>query len=47
MPIDTLAGTDRLRKDIEAWKDLNEMAKWCKEETKAFEKIRKQYLIYK
>jgi uncharacterized protein YbbC (DUF1343 family) len=47
LPIDILAGTDRLRKDIEAWKDLNEMEKWWKEETKAFEKIRKKYLIYK
>ncbi len=47
MPIDILAGTDRLRKDIEAWKELDEMEKWWKEETKAFEKIRKQYLIYK
>ena len=41
-----LAGTDRLRKDIEAWKDLDEMEKWWKEETKASEKIRKKFLIY-
>ena len=47
LPIDILAGTDRLRKDIEAWRDLNEMEKWWKEETKAFEKIRKRFLIYK
>lgn len=47
LPIDILAGTDRLRKDIEAWKDLDEMEKWWKEETKAFEKIRKKYLLYK
>ena len=47
LPIDILAGTDRLRKDIETWKDLDEMEKWWKAETRAFEKIRKQYLIYK
>ncbi len=47
MPIDILAGTDRLRKDIESWKELNEMEAWWKEETKAFEKVRKEYLIYK
>jgi len=46
LPIDILAGTDRLRKDIEAWKDLDEMEAWWKEETKAFEKIRKKYLLY-
>ncbi len=47
MPIDILAGSDRLRKDIESWKDLDEMEAWWKEELKAFEKIRKKYLIYK
>ncbi len=47
LPIDILAGTDRLRKDIEAWKELDEMETWWKEESKAFEKIRKRYLIYK
>jgi uncharacterized protein YbbC (DUF1343 family) len=47
LPIDILAGTDRLRKDIDAWKDLDEMEKWWKEETKAFERIRKKFLIYK
>lgn len=47
LPIDILAGSNRLRKDIEAWKDINEMEAWWKEETKAFEKIRKKYLLYK
>ena len=47
MPIDILAGRDRLRKEIEAWKDLDGMEKWWKAEAKAFEKIRKRYLIYK
>ncbi len=46
LPIDILAGTDRLRRDIESWKDLDAMEAWWKEETKAFEKIRKHYLIY-
>ncbi|MDA8101043.1 MAG: DUF1343 domain-containing protein [Nitrospiraceae bacterium] len=47
MPIDILAGSERLRKEIEAWKDVAEMEKWWKEETKEFEKTRKQYLLYK
>ena len=46
MPVDILAGTDRLRKDIEAWKGLGEMESWWKEETKAFERTRKRYLLY-
>jgi uncharacterized protein YbbC (DUF1343 family) len=46
LPIDILAGNDRLRKDIEAWKDLDEMEKWWKEEAKGFEKTRKKYLLY-
>ena len=46
LPIDILAGSSRLRKDIEAWKDLDEMETWWKEESKAFGKIRKKYLIY-
>ena len=46
LPIDILAGTDRLRKDIEAWRELNEMETWWKEETRAFEKTRKKYLLY-
>jgi len=47
LPIDILAGSDRLRKDIEAWKDLDEMEKWWKAETKGFEKIRGKYMLYK
>jgi uncharacterized protein YbbC (DUF1343 family) len=46
LPIDILAGTDRLRKDIESLIDLDEMEKWWKAETKAFEKVRRKYLIY-
>jgi len=46
LPIDILAGTDRLRKDIESGKDLDGMEKWWQEETKSFEKIRKKCLLY-
>ncbi|MFA5074363.1 MAG: DUF1343 domain-containing protein [Nitrospirota bacterium] len=47
MPIDILAGTDRLRKEIESWTKLMDMEQWWKEELKAFEKIRKNYLVYR
>jgi uncharacterized protein YbbC (DUF1343 family) len=47
LPIDVLAGTDRLRKEIEIWTELHAMEKWWKEETRGFEKIRKKYLLYK
>ena len=46
LPIDILAGSSRLRKDIEAWKDLDEMEKWWKKEAKAFDKVRRKFLIY-
>ncbi len=45
-PIDILSGTDRLRKDIESWKGLDDIQKWWRKETKGFEKIRKKYLLY-
>lgn len=47
LPIDILAGTDRLRKDIDGWKELREMESWWEEGLASFEKIRKKYLIYK
>lgn len=47
LPIDILAGSDRLRKDIESWKDLDEMEAWWKKETTSFEKVRKKHLLYK
>lgn len=47
LPIDILAGSDQLRKDIESWRDLNEVEAWWKEELRSFEKIRKRYLLYK
>ena len=46
LPIDILAGTDLLRKELEAWTDLHAMEKQWKRETKAFEKVRKRYLRY-
>ena len=47
MPIDILAGSGQLRKDIEAWKDIKDMEAWWKDELKGFEKVRKKYLLYK
>lgn len=48
LPIDILAGTDRLRKDIESGISLNSMEDWWKEECGQFNKrVRKKYLIYK
>jgi len=46
MPIDILAGSERLRKEIESWKDIREMESWWKEELKEFEKVRKRYFLY-
>jgi uncharacterized protein YbbC (DUF1343 family) len=48
MPIDILAGTDRLRTDIESGRPLNTMEEWWREECGQFNKtVRKKYLIYK
>lgn len=48
MPIDILAGTDRLRKDIESGKSLKKMEEWWKEQSFEFQrKVRKRFLIYK
>jgi len=46
MPIDILAGTDRLRKDIVNGESLESMEAWWSEELKVFEKTRKKYLLY-
>ena len=46
MPIDILAGTDRLRQDIEKGESLKNMEAWWTKESRAFEKTRRQYLIY-
>ncbi len=48
MPIDILAGTDRLRQDIENCVPLDRMEEWWQEECIQFDKnIRKKYLLYK
>lgn len=47
MPIDILAGTDRLRKEIEMGKEIKDMEEWWDEEKRGFENIRRRYLIYK
>ena len=47
MPIDILAGTDRLRKDIENGKSIEHMQEWWKEQCLEFQrKVRKRFLIY-
>lgn len=47
MPIDILAGTDRLRKYIEKGESLERMEDWWKEQCFQFDKkFRKRYLIY-
>jgi uncharacterized protein YbbC (DUF1343 family) len=47
MPIDILAGGDRLRRDVESWKNVAEMQSWWNDELKGFDKTRKDYLLYK
>lgn len=46
LPIDILAGTNRLREDIESSVDLDAIEKWWKEEMKTFEKTRRNFLFY-
>jgi uncharacterized protein YbbC (DUF1343 family) len=47
MPIDILAGTDRIRKDIESGKPLKKMEQWWEEQRREFnKKVRKRFLIY-
>ncbi|MEW6110123.1 MAG: DUF1343 domain-containing protein [Nitrospirota bacterium] len=46
-PIDMLAGTDRVRKDIEQGVDLRYMEAWWDHELREFDKkIRRKYLLY-
>ena len=47
MPIDILAGTDRIRIEIEKGTNPDTMEDRWKEELKAFQKTRKKYLLYK
>jgi uncharacterized protein YbbC (DUF1343 family) len=47
MPIDILAGTDRLRKDIEGGVSVREMEEWWRDEGGTFNRRkRKKYLLY-
>jgi uncharacterized protein YbbC (DUF1343 family) len=47
LPIDILAGTDRLRKGIEEGEKLDKMEDWWQEQCNQFDRvIRKKYLIY-
>lgn len=46
LPFDILAGSDKLRKDIDEGKTIKEMEEWWRDELSEFEKIRKNYLIY-
>ena len=47
LPIDILAGTDRLRKEIDSGRELDTMEAWWKKESTDFNrKIRGKYLIY-
>ncbi|MCJ7484186.1 MAG: DUF1343 domain-containing protein [Thermodesulfovibrionales bacterium] len=48
MPIDILAGTDRLRQHIENGVSLDRMEEWWQEQCREFnKKFRKKYLLYK
>jgi uncharacterized protein YbbC (DUF1343 family) len=46
LPIDIIAGTDRLRRDIEADRPLKEMEAWWAEDCRRFNRKREGYLIY-
>jgi uncharacterized protein YbbC (DUF1343 family) len=47
LPIDILAGTDRLRKVIERGEGLEHMEKWWREECRHFQRtVRRRFLIY-
>lgn len=46
LPFDILAGSDRLRMDIEIGKPLKEMEELWNREVSAFEKVRSRYLLY-
>lgn len=47
LPFDIIAGTDKLRLDLEKDKSLNEIMDWCDEQLIKFNKsVRDKYLIY-
>ncbi|WP_353684684.1 DUF1343 domain-containing protein [Thermodesulfovibrio sp. 3907-1M] len=47
LPFDILAGSYRLREEIEKGSPLKDIEQWWSEENEEFEKIRNNYLIYK
>jgi uncharacterized protein YbbC (DUF1343 family) len=47
LPVDILAGTDRVRRDIESDVNLNEMERWWEGELNAFNRIRANCLLYR
>jgi uncharacterized protein YbbC (DUF1343 family) len=48
MPIDILAGSDRMRKEIEGGEKIDQMEEWWQEECSDFNRrFRKKYLIYR
>jgi len=48
MPIDILAGTDRLRKEIEKGEEIDRMEEWWQDQGSKFDRdFRKRYLLYR
>ena len=48
MPIDILAGSDRMRNEIERGEKIDRMEEWWQEECSDFNRrFRKKYLIYR
>jgi uncharacterized protein YbbC (DUF1343 family) len=48
MPIDILAGTNKLRKDIEKGESVYRIEEWWKQQSHKFQKkVRSRYLMYK
>ncbi|MFL6231299.1 MAG: exo-beta-N-acetylmuramidase NamZ domain-containing protein [Pyrinomonadaceae bacterium] len=45
-PFDVIAGSDKLRRAIEAGQTLDEIQAWCRQEAAAFGKLRQQFLSY-
>jgi uncharacterized protein YbbC (DUF1343 family) len=46
LPIDILAGTDRIRQMIDDGTPLNEVQEFIKLDSAGFDKIRSKYLLY-
>ena len=47
MPIDILAGTNRLREEVENGERLDRMEQWWQDECSDFGRVRKKYLLYR